>query len=1118
MSRDPFDDALLACLDRDLDRDRFESCARELLRDAFPKLAAASDPRVEDVSGVEDGPVFRLLAVGETRDLDQALVEAARRDDAPREIVVATASDLDRTQRHDLEQRAHQLGLSLVQIYSRRALVDRLAIHPEICLHVPTSAAPPTLGRVPDGPPPLFDLELLDRSDLLDEIESAEGDLLLAGPPGSGRSSVLRELARRGDALFLREIDPDRLDRVIADGAPRRVLIDRVPFDASVLASVRAAREKHGADFRIVAACPDDEASRSAAAAALGLAAEAILELAALDADSLGEIVRQCGVEGPSELVDAIAAAAAGRPGLAVTLAHLALHGGGDALLRGNALKRSSTRLLEQRLGRRVVECLAAIALGGERGLALEALAEAFDTTLDEVRNALSKAAPAGLLSSTDGLLVVHPPLLGQALVRDVFYRGRASDLSARHLLDAVASRREAVTRIVQAALSGGVIDREELRELIQRDGTERAWKGFADLGKEEARWALKFYPRTIAISYITIRHAPRPTIRRLLELATDDQRDPMTVSSHPLRPIRQWIFTPEAGLDEAIARRRLLTETARRWGREGGDKVVTLRALLVALSPTTVDHELAGYESADHESADAPSPRGLALLPIDGLRALEELWPAVHEFLDGEPKPSIDLFEPLLRTWSFPDTTAPGIELPLETRIETKGFAKRMIADLLAAYRHQFGAHYRLREHADLLDTAAIITLDPAFDLLSRGEVEAGGREERERRIQELAVGWAEREPLKLAEHLVRIAEGAREMGWRESRWLRIFYRAIADASEHPAVLLDALLELGAPPEALGPVLDGLAEARAPQSFEIWTRQAGRLLEDPKARLAAVLSILGRPQPPADLLARTLEALGEDAEDVREICRRRVPSIPTLRALLEHPDPVVALAAAAGEWQAEPRGEIRPEVVEACRRVFLAATAFDADDGGWSIDRTLLGHILSSDPDLAEGWLAAHVARGDFALFTPEGDRFDVAVRAIRALSAERRLRLIRSLEGDGDGPATCVAILIGEDLEVFQALLDDPAASRFHRVPLRGRPVGAWGDKAKLLLRAGTPAEEIVRQAFLGEPWSDEAARHGDREDWVRAFEEVAAGKDPELREVAEFGARLAKEMNEE
>ena len=102
---------------------------------------------------------------------------------------------------------------------------------------------------------------------------------------------------------------------------------------------------------------------------ALNVGSTAELPLDPLDADTIVEIVKSIGVRGPDRLLWIIRKQAAGRPGLAATLAHLCLTGNVQDVFSGESLVDELARALGQIMDADALTLLAPFALGGAAGV-----------------------------------------------------------------------------------------------------------------------------------------------------------------------------------------------------------------------------------------------------------------------------------------------------------------------------------------------------------------------------------------------------------------------------------------------------------------------------------------------------------------------------------------------------------------------------------------------------------------------------------------------------------------------------------------------------------------------------------------------------------------------------
>src|SRR5258708_24836480 len=125
MIRDPFYKQILEALDSSLDGDCLELCVNALLRKEMPTLVTirgGTDSGMDGATGA-DGP-FLIATTGADviRNLTSSLRSYLKDGGSRRTCVLATTQELSRRRRTNLENRANQLGFSLLQIYSREEI------------------------------------------------------------------------------------------------------------------------------------------------------------------------------------------------------------------------------------------------------------------------------------------------------------------------------------------------------------------------------------------------------------------------------------------------------------------------------------------------------------------------------------------------------------------------------------------------------------------------------------------------------------------------------------------------------------------------------------------------------------------------------------------------------------------------------------------------------------------------------------------------------------------------------------------------------------------------------------------------------------------------------------
>ena len=279
--------------------------------------------------GDGEGTAFPLVCTTQasvisnlTRSLESYIKEGGTR----RRVVLATSQSLTPKKRRNLEGRSQQLGFTLVQIHDHDDFVDRLYRSPQWRRELlGLTGDPPALSALPPSHRPVRGDLLIGREEDLRWLKDTAGDLLVIGQPGSGKSFLLRELTKSDDALFVVDGDRGRIADAIRYDGPRILIVDDAHTRRDALRMLRHLREDIGADFRIIIS--SWPGARGDLASELGVGGDSIRQLRLLTRDEILSVVRASGIAGPHLLLRELVTQSAGKPGLAVTLAHLCLAG-----------------------------------------------------------------------------------------------------------------------------------------------------------------------------------------------------------------------------------------------------------------------------------------------------------------------------------------------------------------------------------------------------------------------------------------------------------------------------------------------------------------------------------------------------------------------------------------------------------------------------------------------------------------------------------------------------------------------------------------------------------------------------------------------------------------------
>ncbi len=111
------------------------------------------------------------------------------------------------------------------------------------------------------------------------------------GQPGSGKTFLLRQLAREELGLFLISRNRGEIAAGIREQQPTLLFVDDVSPGDQILAELDQLRESTGAEFQIVATCWPNY--RSEVAEMMRLPTEQIRELERQTCDEIAAVVRQ---------------------------------------------------------------------------------------------------------------------------------------------------------------------------------------------------------------------------------------------------------------------------------------------------------------------------------------------------------------------------------------------------------------------------------------------------------------------------------------------------------------------------------------------------------------------------------------------------------------------------------------------------------------------------------------------------------------------------------------------------------------------------------------------------------------------------------------------------------
>src|SRR5438552_2193905 len=496
----------------------------------------------------------------------------------------------------------------------------------------------------------------------------------------------------------------------------------------------------------------------------------------------------------------------------------------------------------------------------------------------------------------------------------------------------------------------GGTLPDEILRERLERlakTHEESAFEEYAHLGRDEADWVLDNYPNKLkAAALAALNTSPEKTLGLLLSAAAvvynERKLQAWSIRTEDLMPeIKTWILGANPNNDEASERRKLQAASLEKWFAANKNLFVAVQAAELVLSTT-------------HEATSTPPGEPMTMtwhfgvVAQNQLSKIAALWPKVLPILrEGLPIQGGEIAN-IFHEWVQPNHPGKGT-LP-QYEEETRGYARRMMADLLEGYAGKWTFHYHLYNYADKLGLLAQIKIDPIAEVLYPPRDFSNWEKEEARRAaaaDQLASRLKDRDPISVAEILTPIEAQARAANISYPSWGRYVCWRIAETADNPALWIKALLESSAPAHLLEPFFEKAA-AKQPLDDEI-----AILLRSAKPDSQALgISLVLKHSLPGTPIWQQANSLFKDYTDLIEGCvlRKEIKN-KNLKALLNHEEPKVSGVVAASLWGIRDDAKIPNDLFADWKRIII----HNVDEG----KRHVLEKIFPKYPDIAFEWIA---------------------------------------------------------------------------------------------------------------------------------------------------------------
>jgi len=999
-----------------LDSSLFERCAQDLLTEIYPGLSPIPGGtdwgRDADVHPATEEPPVRLLATssrtreGVRKNLLAGLRSMAKHGVPFRRIVLANPASLTQSERHSLGESAKKFGAVVDAIFDRGFFASRLRRDGQWRQRLlGLSPYPITLSRLPPdlAESPWAALPLVGRNAELQVISATEGDLVISGSPGVGKTRLLAEI--EGAFFVDRDATRDRLADDLRWARPAVIVVDDAGRSEELIRSLVRLRQVEPSlhEYRIAAACWPDEAEKVRA----WVRVDKSLDIGLLVREDLDQLLVAMGITGQlarGEILDQ----AEGRPGWAVALGDLLLRARDHAsLLSGRALLGQVQGYLRRSaVGPEAMHLLATISLLGEVSESeLDDLAKEIELARPKLVDLLAAAAASGLIDVTSGydhglrdnirFYCVRPPMLAAVLVAEHIFSDQVPGVDVGKLLERWPKRLGAVAEAtINAVLVGatharayagrifrltvvsdhvGPDARVQVARLYARVDDSAADEVLSLARTEFEGWMrgsherVEQIERVVELAYLIARwHLKDRAMELLLDAAVCDSRPTNPYPGHPLRRLAELVqdFHPE--LPTPREQRKLVASVANRWIEDDPSParwIVYGHATATALSIRL------------RSALAAPgNPRTIQLIETvadssEMERIYQEIWPSVRDRLADAPPATlrivIETTEDWLRVGGGYDRPF-GRSHPQPSIDAARRLGERLFRDLVPLVGNHPGLASYLRDVAGQFELSVDVALSPEHEAffadIDRDEDWEAAARRLEEQIKGMVMPWADEDRATVIQRLVtlRIELELSTVRWPDRVWIAC--TALAERVDDPIAWADTALELGLFPQAepfLGHALD--------RGQKISERQAERYLGNLVARGPAIHYFLAaESETHRDVVLRHLGP--EDYGILKSMFFRASLSAEQARRLLTRPVGSARGAAAAamfakgrGEREGWTPGELENEWLDAIQQLDPTSTI-----GFQDYEATeLMSYLTQRYPDVATDWVSSRLDAG---------------------------------------------------------------------------------------------------------------------------------------------------------
>ena len=942
------------------------------------------------------------------------------------------------------------------------------------------------LSKSPRSVRPNLALKLIGRDEEARWLRETNGDKLIIGQPGIGKTYLLLDYVRNESSFFLCSDNQEKIERAVRSLAPKSIIVEDAHIHADTVEFLRRLRTDSVASFEIVADCWPG--SRDIVIGKLGVRKSSCLELEPISNQAIIDIVRDFGINPSNSFLHMVVWQSNGYPGRAAMLVETCLggtHEDYDDFWNGETLARWVRTRFADLLGKESIQVLACFAIGGSAGINSDLVARVLQLSRGRVLQIVSELALGGVVVDlSSGRLAVVPGSIRPILVRDYFF-GNARIPIDEFLNDQMAYS-EIVTTISNSCALGADLPNHDLRTLVKKSDSRQSWAALINTSKENAQYV--FEKKKELVPYLArdfLSTVPNLAITQLLCLADGDFRPLHSNTDHPLRQLSDWVKSGFPS-SQALLRRKLLFDTFCDRKNENID-------LLLRLLPIFVSPEYVNTEQNPGNRMEFTIRSGC--VTVEDLRGIAGFWPDLLECLRST---CFNNWESVLegtREWLWPHFSG-GVQVSDEQREVIHSSATEILGVLTELAENRPGVLRTLDRIASAHSFKLSFEIAESYDVLFPNVPPYNGDDEN--RQSEFAAliarahlqgeVWAKVKPNEVIAEISQCIDEAKLTGRPWPDLCLACCEAISSKAGLQIPWLHAILNSDIREDLLYPFMRRAIDANEAG----WESTISVCLASEKSLTTAMKLALTHSNCTRALVDQAIAETPKAIETLRTTVMHFDLDDAVVSKLLNSTESAVVAATLEGIWHKLKKSPREASWYEEWRRGVIE----HLDD-----DYCLKG-ALNDDSRLRHEWLT-------YLASSKEGKprlKLDDIKSITYQMSDVERRELIDRIDPAARNAKEMTIALIGTSVERYKKLLGMKNLERVWSAPLQRSPDETWNNFAVEALKRGIRSEAIVGETrlVLSQIGPIPQKCHDEIDAWAASLEFV----DPELRPVVELG----------